>query len=85
MLRELHTRYPVYGFGRHKGYATRGHMRALADHGPCPEHRRSFVNVGSLIRDAAGLAARDGDLAESPMVDLIRGEAPVAGGSEGGP
>jgi ribonuclease HII len=48
MMRELHTRYPEYGFARHKGYSTPGHMRALTAHGPCPEHRLSFVNVGGV-------------------------------------
>ncbi|MBO0806907.1 MAG: ribonuclease HII [Actinobacteria bacterium] len=96
MLRdELHPRYPVYGFARHKGYSTRGHMRALADHGPCPEHRRSFVNVGAVIRDglavpelaAAGPvgAGGAGSPAGSPKVDLIQADAPIAGGPEGGP
>ncbi len=42
---DLDGRYPEYGFARHKGYSTRTHMKALAEHGPCPEHRRSFVNV----------------------------------------
>jgi hypothetical protein len=28
-------------------------MKALARHGPCPEHRRSFVNVGGLREDLA--------------------------------
>jgi ribonuclease HII len=45
IMRGLHAEYPQYGFARHKGYSTRGHMRALNDHGPCPEHRRSFANV----------------------------------------
>jgi ribonuclease HII len=45
IMREVHTRYPVYGFTRHKGYSTRSHMSALAEHGPCPEHRLSFANV----------------------------------------
>ena len=44
----LHGHYPAYGFDRHKGYSTPGHMRALADHGPCPEHRVSFANVSGL-------------------------------------
>jgi ribonuclease HII len=48
MMRDLHARYPEYGFARHKGYSTPGHMRALTTHGPCPEHRLSFVNVGSI-------------------------------------
>jgi ribonuclease HII len=55
LMRDLHVRYPVYGFARHKGYSTPSHMRALAAHGPCPEHRRSFANVGGAARDPAGL------------------------------
>ena len=42
MMRELDERYPVYGFCRHKGYVTGEHLRALAEHGPSPVHRRSF-------------------------------------------
>jgi ribonuclease HII len=34
--------FPVYGFGRHKGYGTRFHQQALAENGPCPIHRMSF-------------------------------------------
>jgi ribonuclease HII len=45
MMRDLHERYPQYGFDRHKGYNTDEHERALAEHGPCPVHRYSFVNV----------------------------------------
>ncbi|MEW6765391.1 MAG: ribonuclease HII [Pseudomonadota bacterium] len=44
-LLELHERYPQYGFDRHKGYPTADHLAALAEHGPCPEHRRSFGPV----------------------------------------
>ena len=47
----LSEQYPAYGFARHKGYSTRSHMRALARHGPCPEHRASFANVNGLVRD----------------------------------
>ena len=59
LMRDLHVRYPVYGFARHKGYSTPSHMRALNTHGPCPEHRRSFANVGGVARDAAGLETGD--------------------------
>ena len=55
LMRDLHTRYPEYGFARHKGYSTRSHMRALDAHGPCPEHRRSFANVGGVVRDPMDL------------------------------
>jgi ribonuclease HII len=51
MMDELHEVYPQYEFLRHKGYSTPEHMAALKAHGPCPEHRFSYVNVrGSLIR-----------------------------------
>ncbi|MGA0407225.1 MAG: ribonuclease HII [Limisphaerales bacterium] len=39
--------YPVYGFARHKGYATVEHRRAILEHGPCPIHRRTFL--GKLL------------------------------------
>jgi ribonuclease HII len=48
LMRELHLRYPEYGFARHKGYSTPAHMKALSAHGPCPEHRQSFVNVSGV-------------------------------------
>jgi ribonuclease HII len=37
--------YPDYGFERHVGYSTAEHFAALAQHGPCPLHRRSFAPV----------------------------------------
>jgi len=45
MLVELDRTYPAYGFCRHKGYSTPEHLAALASHGPCPAHRRSFAPV----------------------------------------
>jgi ribonuclease HII len=48
LMGELHERYPVYGFSDHKGYVTRGHSTSLIEHGPCPEHRFSFVNVAGI-------------------------------------
>jgi ribonuclease HII len=35
--------WPEYGFAQHKGYPTPEHLAALAKHGPCPIHRRSFA------------------------------------------
>jgi ribonuclease HII len=48
MMCELDERYPRYGFGRHKGYVTGEHLRALGEAGPCPEHRRSFRCVPAV-------------------------------------
>jgi ribonuclease HII len=42
MMDELHARDPRYGFDRHKGYATRDHLAAVAAHGYSDVHRRSF-------------------------------------------
>lgn len=42
LMLDLHRQWPLYGFDCHKGYATRAHLSALAEHGPCPAHRRSF-------------------------------------------
>ncbi len=44
-MRELHAVHPHYGFDRHKGYPSAMHLQALALHGPCPQHRRSFAPV----------------------------------------
>lgn len=45
----LHERYPQYGFDQHKGYGTAVHLQALREHGPCPEHRRSFAPVRACL------------------------------------
>ena len=45
MLGELHERFPMYGFNAHVGYSTPQHLAALAEHGPCEHHRRSFAPV----------------------------------------
>jgi ribonuclease HII len=41
-MARLHDDDPRYGFDRHKGYATREHLAAVAAHGYSPLHRRSF-------------------------------------------
>lgn len=41
----LHVEFPSYDFATHKGYVTKEHQRALAEHGPCPQHRQRFINV----------------------------------------
>lgn len=42
LMRALHDQDPRYGFDRHKGYATRDHLDAVARHGFSDAHRRSF-------------------------------------------
>jgi ribonuclease HII len=91
----LAGQYPDYGFARHKGYSTRSHMRALARHGPCPEHRASFANVNGLVRDLpvvdeeAGLdqqpTVREDVADQEPMLGAEGDEQEVAGPEVAGP
>jgi ribonuclease HII len=39
---ELHKKYPHYGWAQNKGYGTAAHRAAIALHGLCDEHRKSF-------------------------------------------
>jgi ribonuclease HII len=68
IMRDLGQDYPQYGFSRHKGYSTPSHMAALAEHGPCPQHRASFANVIGVMR------ARDG-VPVGALEDLAAEEA----------
>lgn len=43
IMREWDKVYPEYGFSSHKGYGTAKHIAALKKYGPCPLHRRSFI------------------------------------------
>jgi ribonuclease HII len=45
----MEARFPGYGFGAHKGYATAEHLAALKALGPCDIHRRSFEPVHLLL------------------------------------
>ena len=45
LMEEFHEIWPAYGFDEHKGYGTPRHLAALAEHGPCPIHRRSFAPI----------------------------------------
>lgn len=55
LMLELHTQYPQYGFDRHKGYPSPQHLAALREHGPCPQHRRSFAPVRAAMATAITL------------------------------
>ena len=48
IMLQYHAAYPEYGFDKHKGYATKGHLESLRRFGPSPIHRKSFYPVMSL-------------------------------------
>ena len=43
IMLKMAEEYPGYGFEVHKGYGTKAHYEALAQKGPCPIHRMSFL------------------------------------------
>ena len=43
VMLEMAKEYPQYGFEIHKGYGTKAHYAALAESGPCPIHRMTFL------------------------------------------
>ncbi|HEX4994260.1 MAG TPA: ribonuclease HII [Methylomirabilota bacterium] len=49
IMEEADREYPVYGFGRHKGYPTPEHRMALEQHGPCALHRRTFAGIWNQL------------------------------------
>lgn len=51
---ELDVQFPGYGFAVHKGYPVPRHLAALQALGPCPEHRRSFAPVATLLANGKG-------------------------------
>ena len=46
---EMDRKYPQFGFAKHKGYPTKAHFEAIAEHGVIDEHRRSFGPVKKMI------------------------------------
>lgn len=48
---DLHERYPVYEFNKHKGYGTALHLAKLKECGPSRIHRRTFAPVRSVLHE----------------------------------
>lgn len=45
LMLEFHAQFPAYDFASHKGYGTAKHLAAIAKHGVCPIHRKSFAPI----------------------------------------
>jgi ribonuclease HII len=81
---ELDLSHPEYGFAEHKGYVTPEHSAALDLHGPCRQHRFSYVNVAAAAirsrwRGTVGVASGEHVPRPAPV-----GENGGMGGSESG-
>jgi len=44
-MKKLAEKFPVYGFEKHKGYASSVHTAAIRANGPCVHHRSTFAGV----------------------------------------
>jgi len=49
LLVNMDSEYPQYSFGKHKGYGTKLHREAIAEFGPCKEHRPTFRGVAEYL------------------------------------
>jgi len=49
LMNELHLEYPMYGFDKHKAYATKAHKENLLKFGACDIHRRSYRPVREAL------------------------------------
>ena len=50
IMYKLHEEYPVYGWNRNKGYPTKGHRLAIAEHGLSPHHRVTFRQLPEQVK-----------------------------------
>ena len=75
-MAKLNVVYPEYGFGKHVGYGTAAHQKAMEEFGLTPEHRRSFRPVRE-IAEGKTTTKQLGDRGEQVVVDFL-----VAAGHE---
>lgn len=72
LMTSLARQYPVFGWDQNKGYGASTHVAALREHGPTPQHRRSWRLPG---RDDDGAVpglddvALEAGLDEATLVD----------------
>src|ERR1700751_1967252 len=59
LMVKMETEHPGYGFAEHKGYSTPAHSAALAELGPCKQHRYSFINVRRVVAVKGELVPED--------------------------
>jgi ribonuclease HII len=50
MMLDYHYRYPQFSFHKHKAYGSKQHLAELQEHGPTPEHRKTFAPVRKLLQ-----------------------------------
>lgn len=82
----MDTEHPGYGFADHKGYSTAGHSAALTEHGPCSQHRQSFINVRRVSRvGGSDLLAEFAEVAPREPDDVEPDDVVTAGATRWNP
>lgn len=51
MMYELDEKYPMYGFGNHKGYPTKKHIEALEKYGLIDGYRKTYGPVKKILEE----------------------------------
>ena len=69
-MTELDAVYPEYGFGKHVGYGTAAHQKAMEEFGLTPEHRRSFRPVREIAENKI-TTKQLGDRGEQMVADFL--------------
>lgn len=49
LMRKLGAEFPEYGWGTNKGYGTKAHREALAQHGVTQHHRKTFAPIHKML------------------------------------
>ena len=51
MMYELDKKYPMYGFGSHKGYPTKKHVEAIYKYGLIEGYRKTYKPIKDIIKE----------------------------------
>ena len=51
MMYELDNKYPMYGFGSHKGYPTKKHLEALKEYGLIEGYRKTYAPIKDMVKE----------------------------------
>ena len=51
MMYELDKKYPMYGFGNHKGYPTKKHIEAIYEYGLIPGYRKTYSPIKDIVKE----------------------------------
>lgn len=71
---DLSVKYQEYGFDSHVGYGTKKHIEAIYKYGICPEHRKSFEPIKSMV----GFSRKDQNVVKNTTAIGNQAEEKVA-------